>query len=147
MAVNKVKITTINSIISRASNLKTREEKIDYLRECNSLALRDVLKGSYDDSIQFILPEGEPPFEKADANRPPSSLLKMSKQFRFFVSGGPGERLPLAKIENMFITVLQSIHPDDAQLVILMKDKKVAERYKGLTKKIVSDAFPGLISK
>jgi hypothetical protein len=51
------------------------------------------------------------------------------------------------KVESMFIKVLEAIHPKDAEVVIAMKDKKFNGKYKGLTKKLVSDAFPGLISK
>ena len=147
MAVNKVRPSTIWAIVSKASNLRSREEKIDFLRENNSLALRDVLKGAYDDAIQFILPEGTPPYEKGDERAPAATLMKTSKQFRYFVSGGPGESLPKAKIETMFIGMLEGLHPDDAELIILMKEKQLHERFKGLTKKIVADAFPGLISK
>ena len=45
----------------------------------------------------------------------------------------------------MFIRLLESIDPEDAKLIILCKDKEFAGKYKGLTKKLVSDTFPGLI--
>ena len=34
----------------------------------------------------------------------------------------------------------------EAELVLLMKDKKLTGKYKGITKKLVSDAFPTLIN-
>jgi len=45
----------------------------------------------------------------------------------------------------MFIDMLEGIHPKDAELLILMKDKKSLA--KGITKKLVEEAFPKLIVK
>jgi len=134
-------------IFEEVGKAPTRKEKVDVLQQNNSLALRDVLKGAFDDSIEFILPEGEPPFKGDDApvghNR--SSLHLMSKRFRYFAKGGPGERLNPAKRERMFIELLESINENDAQIVIWMKEKKLSGKYKGLTKKLVQEAFPKLI--
>lgn len=147
MAVNKLKNPTIHEILKMVAKAATRAEKVAILKQYNCLALRDILKGSFDDQIQFLLPKGEPPFSPAPEANPPSSLYKMSKQFKYFAVGGPGERMLKAKVESKFISVLESIHPDDAKLVILMKDKKVAGKYKGLTPMIINEAFPNLISK
>ena len=147
MAINKVKGLTIHEMLTRVGECKTREEKINELREYNSLALRDVLKGGYDDTIQFILPSGAPPYKEANEKSPPNRLSRLTKQFRYFVVGGPGENMPQTRVETMYIRLLESIHPDDAKLVIAMKDKKLAGLYKGVTKKLVSEAFPGLIAK
>ena len=145
MAVNKIKNLTIHEILTRVGTRKTKEERIEVLKEYNCLALRDILKGGFDDEIQFLLPEGEPPYEPAPERNPPTTLHKMSKKFRYFAVGGPGERLPKARVEKMFIQVLEAIDPRDAKLVIAMKDKNLD--YRGLNKKLVSEAFPGLISK
>jgi hypothetical protein len=145
MAVNKIKNLTIHEILTRVGTRKTKEERIEVLKEYNCLALRDILKGGFDEEIQFLLPEGEPPYEPAPERNPPTTLHKMSKKFRYFAVGGPGERLPKARVEKMFIQVLEAIDPRDAKLVIAMKDKKLD--YRGLNKKLVSEAFPGLISK
>lgn len=147
MAVNKNKNLTIHEILTRVSTRQTKEERVAVLKEHNCLALRDVLKGGFDDTIQFILPEGEPPYEPAPEMNPPSTLYKMSKQFRYFAVGGPGERLPRARVEQMFIRVLESIHPKDAELVIAVKDKQLAGKYRGLSKKLVQETFPTLIVK
>jgi hypothetical protein len=45
----------------------------------------------------------------------------------------------------MFIDCLESLHPDEAELVILMKNKKLAGKYKGITKALVAEAFPSII--
>ena len=51
----------ISEILTKAGSLKTRKEKIEYLRINNSRPLRTILAGSYDPSRTFLLPEGEPP--------------------------------------------------------------------------------------
>lgn len=137
----------IHEIFDEVAKAPNRKEKTELLRKHNCLALRDVLKGAFDDTIQFILPDGEPPYEKdeAPAGHNNSSLHLMSKRFRYFAKGGPGERLPSHRREKMFIELLSSVHEKDAQIVVWMKDKKLEGKYKGLTKKLVQEAFPKLI--
>jgi hypothetical protein len=133
-------------ILEEAAKAPSRVEKQQVLQDNNCLALRDIIKGAYDDSIQFsLLPKGEPPFTPAE--EPTASLMDKSKTLRYFVKGGPGEKLPAAKREAMFIELLESIHPDDAQLVLWMKDKKLAQKYKGITKKLCQGVWDGLIRK
>ena len=147
MAVNKINNYRIDEILVKVGSAKTKAEKINILREYNTLALRNVLKGNFDDSIQFLIPTGAPPFKEANQNTPPSSLRKQSTKFRYFVVGGPGERMPKMKVEGMFIKLLEAIPPSEANVVILMKDKKLDTKFKGITKKTVEEAFPGLIVK
>jgi len=146
MAINKVTLT-LHEIFTRVANEKTREAKVKVLKQHNELFVRDVLKGSFDDAIEFILPSGAPPYEPCSSYNAPSHLRRQSKQFRYFAKGGPGEQMNVAKVERMFISLLEAIDPFDAKIVIAMKDKKLAGMYKGLTKKAVQEAFPNLISK
>jgi hypothetical protein len=46
------------------------------------------------------------------------------------------------KRESLFIDILQSVDPEDADLLVAMKEK--TSPYKGLTKEIVYAAFPEL---
>jgi len=133
-------------IFDEAAKAKTRDEKKEILLDYNCLALRDIVKGSYDDSIKFtLLPKGQPPYTPNP--EPKESLLEKSKTLRYFVTGGPGEKLNAVKRESMFIGLLESIHEKDAQLIIWMKDKKLAQKYKGITKQLCSGVWEGLIKK
>ena len=49
------------------------------------------------------------------------------------------------KRERIFIDLLESLHAKEAEVLVLAKDKKL--KYKGITGKLVSDAYPGLIRK
>ena len=46
------------------------------------------------------------------------------------------------KREQIFIGVLEAVHPKDAELMLGMINKK---SIKGVTKKVVEEAFPNLI--
>ena len=95
--------------------------------------LRNILKGSYDDTIVFNLPKGEPPYRKDEAPKgfEPSNLHKQSKRFKYFFKGGQGDNILAVRREKMFIDVLESLHPDEAELVLTMKEKKLMGKYSG----------------
>lgn len=145
MAVNKITNMRVDDIFDRVAEAKTRKEKIEVLRKYNNRGLRDVLKGAFDDSVQFNLPEGEPPYTRGSETSYGTTLLKQSKRFKYFVKARGQEKANL-KIERMYIRMLESLHPNEARIVLWMKDKELSGKYKGLTKKLASDAFPGLIS-
>ena len=94
-------------------------------------------------SLILNLPEGRPPF---NANKPesvPSTLRKEFRKFYLFVKGTEGERLPAYRREALFIQLLESVHPEDAEYILKMVAKKPPVRY--ITKKIVQEALPDLI--
>lgn len=144
MTVNKIKNMRVDDILQRVSEANTRKEKIEVLRAYDNRGLRDVLQGSFDDSIEFNLPKGEPPYNPGSEHTFGSTLIKQSKRFRYFAKT-PQRPKANAKVELIFIQMLESLHPGEAQIVIWMKDKNMDKKYKGLTKKLVQEAFPGLI--
>ena len=131
-------------ILEEFEKQESKQQRKEVLLKYGKIpAFTDVLRGTFDDSLQFTLPEGRPPFT---ANRPestPSTLRKQHKQFAYFVKGGPGDRMPAYKRENLFIRLLESIHPADAEIVLSMVAKQSPVKY--LTKKLVQEAFPNLI--
>lgn len=146
MAVNKIKNMRVDEIFNRVAEASTRKEKIEVLQRYNHRGLRDILKGAFDDSVQFNLPEGKPPYREGSERTYGTTLLKQSKKFHYFVKTGQRPKAG-PKIEIIFIRTLESLHPTEAQILVWMKDKDLSGKYKGLTKKLVSDAFPGLISE
>jgi len=142
MAITNPKL--VFEVIEEAVKAKTKNDKINMLKKYESAALKDILRGTYDDTIQFNLPEGEPPFTANDPHNTPSNLMKQHKQFGYFVKGGPGDSINQIKREMMFIRLLESIHPADAKLVCNMTDKV---KITGLTKAVVKEAFPNLIKE
>ena len=133
----------VHEVFEKFEKAKTRKEKIDILKANESYALRDILKGTFDPRIEWLLPKGEVPYTPAEAHSAPSNLLRKNVDFKYCVKGGPGTRLPAVKREKIFLGIVESIHPKDAELVCGMINKKLS--VKGLTPKIVEEAFPGLL--
>lgn len=140
--VNKVTYM-VYEIIEKVAAAKTREDKIIILRQYhNNWALKDILRGTYDDKIQWNLPGGKPPFDPADEHTHPSSLTQHNKKFMYFVKGLQGDQMTAVKREKIFLDIIETVHPKDAELMLGMINKK---SIKGVTKKIVEEAFPDLI--
>ena len=138
----------VSEVLELVAKTDSKKEKIEILRKHNSLELRDVLKGAFDDSVQFILPKGKPPIDENEKKKyDKTHLVHETKKFRYFVKGGPGEQVNALRRERMFVDVLYRIDSREADLICKMKDKELDGVYKGLTKKLVQEAFPGLIFK
>ena len=71
----------------------------------------------------------------------------MKNNFKYFAKGGAGDNMMPAKREKMFLGMLTVVHPDDAPLLVAMKDKKFQGLYKGVTKLAVQEAWPNLIKE
>jgi hypothetical protein len=71
-----------------------------------------------------------------------TSLRREYQNLYHFVKGG-NDTLSTIRREMMFINVLQGLHPKEAQLLILTKDKKLTDRYK-ITFENVKEAFPDI---
>ena len=129
-------------VIQEAQKKKKKDAKIKVLKDNESWALKDVLRGSYDMTVKWNVPDSKPPYTPNLGQSSPSNLLKLNRQFRFFVQGGEGDAMQKFKRERLFIELLESIDPEDAELVCGMIAKK---EIKGVKRNIVEEAFPGLL--
>lgn len=143
MAINLI----ISEVLEKANKAKNKKERIAILQEYNCMGLRDVLRGNFDDAIQWNLPEGEPPYTVMEGDNWISLTSSVPKTLKYFVVGGPGKGMLPARRERMFIQMLESSHPNDAKVIVAMKDKNLQSIYKNITKKLVQDVWPKLISK
>ena len=64
-----------------------------------------------------------------------SSIRKEYTKFYNFIKGG-NDGLSSLRRETMFINVLEGLHPLEAEILFLVKDKKLETKYK-ITKEIV----------
>lgn len=138
-------VKSVHEVIEEARKKRTKNEKIEVLRANESWALKDILRGTFDDSIRWNLPEGIPPYNANEAHSAPGNLLRENKKFAYFVAGGKGDKMMKAKREQIFIAILETVEPQDAELVVGMINKKMPVT--GITKATVQEAFPGLIVK
>ena len=138
------RVREIYEVFEEFSNAKARKDKINVLQKYSSVSLRDVLRGIFDDRVQWNLPSGTPPYTASHAESTPSSLLKQHLKFQYLVKGiKVADGLPSFKREKVFIDMLEVVHPEDAKILVSMINKK--SPVKGLTKKIVQEAYPNLI--
>lgn len=141
---NYAKKMEIYEILQKFEAAKNKQERVKVLQQNNIMPLLDVLRGTFDDSIQWNLPGGTPPYTPSSAETPPSSLLRQHRNFKYFVKGlQESSKLTPVRRERMFIDMLETVHPNDVEILVSMINKK--SPVKGLTKKIVEEAFPELI--
>lgn len=134
---------TLKEVLDKVAATATREEKAKVLKHYDTPHLRYFLKGAFDDTIEWLVPKGTPPYKPNNSKECEHVRSHIVKRFKFFVKGGPD--LKNTKREVMFIRLLEAIHPEDAKLIIMCKDKELVGKFKGLTKKLVSETFAGLI--
>lgn len=133
----------IYEVLEQAGKARSKADKVRILKENETWALKDVLRGSFDPKIKWLLPKGEVPYTPSPEHAAASNLLKQNTKFTYFVEGSQAAaELPAFKRERIFLGILEAIHPEDAKVLVRMINK---ETPKGITKNVVMEAFPGLI--
>jgi hypothetical protein len=149
--------TLISEVLQRVSNAKNKDEKVSILKEYKTLALTKVLLCNFAKNIHFVFPDGETPFTALDVPKGVEHQLlitehrmidKMIKKevnglTLYGCSGNTKPAVQQLKKEALWIQLLESLHSEEAELLDLVKDKKLTTRYK-ITKQNVVDAFPEL---
>lgn len=133
----------IAEILKKVSEVKKREEKIEMLRKYDSPVLRYILQLAYDPKIQWKLPEGKPPYKPAEFLDQESRLYQEARRLYLFLEGGNDNLKPI-KREMLFINLLESLAPADAELLCEVKEKRLP--HKNITPELVKEAFPGILS-
>lgn len=130
----------ISEIVSEAIKLKTNEEKIAHLQKHKSDTLRVILRLMYNtEQIEFLIPNVPPPWKKNGYKDVEGMLYKESRRLGIFVKGMGYDNLNQVKRENLFISLLEDIDDNDAELLCKMIQQKPL---KGLPKSVVVAAFP-----
>ena len=137
----------VSEVLAEAGKIVIREERIKFLRLNKSPGLTDILRIQYDDSIVSVLPLGAPSYKQDDAPKgyEYTILNKAYTQFKYFFKGPVANDMKPLKREGLFLNLLESLNPEEAELLIAAKDKKM--KSKGITKRLVNDTFPGLLVK
>lgn len=134
---------SISEILNKTTELKSKDEKINWLRKNESQPLRTVLRLMYDERVEFLVPNTPPPWKKNAYVGVEGMLYKEARRLRIFVKGGGYEGLDQIKRESLFISLLEDIDNNDAELLCQMIAQKPI---KGLTKKTIEEAFPNLFN-
>ena len=160
-------------VLDLVSKQRSKAKKIEVLKMYEHVSLKATLIWNFDESIISMLPEGEVPYsgfeDQASSNGTLSTKISEEvrrmhetdsfsmgssdknghttirrefKNFYHFIKGG-NDSMNSVRRETMFINILEGLHPLEADVVCLCKDKKLSERYK-ITKEIVSEAYPDI---
>ena len=131
----------LNEVLQKVSNAKTKAQKIKLLQEYNSPALRQILIANFDESVVSMLPEGDVPFEKNEApeGTEHTKLVHEYRKLYLFFKGGAN--VSQTRRETLFIQLLEGLQEGEAEVLCLMKDKKIGKRWK-ITRQCVEEAFP-----
>jgi hypothetical protein len=130
----------ISEIIENAGKLATPVEKAQYLRDHDNETLRYILELAFYPGVRWELPEGSPPYKPTSYLDQEGRLYQESRTLSMYLLGNNPE-LGKVKREMLFIGLLESLHPKDAQLLIAVKDRRVT----GIDAEVINLAFPGLI--
>lgn len=131
-----------SEIFEKFETLPSRAEKILYLQKVSNAPFIEFLNGAFNPNIQFDapIPDYRPSFD------PPGLSMtyldaEMQRLYRFVV-GHPRRPANLSdkKKSELLLVVLESLHKDEAKLLVDLLTKKV--KIKGLTPKLVHEAFP-----
>ena len=160
-------------VLTLISKLSSDDKKVEVLQKYKDASLKSILIWNFDDSIISNLPEGIVPYSNVGQQNSFSGTLtgkiddavsKMSElgsnslgsqdqgfstirkeytRFYNFIKGG-NDKLSSMRRETMFINILEGLHPLEAEILCLTKDKKLQTKYK-IAKENVSNACPEIL--
>ena len=143
MAVNDATYNlSFHEILTKVNNAKDKPKKLEVLKKYDTNELRMFLKGAFSEKLEWLLPEGKPPYTPNDAPvGTEHTWLKqeVKRMFHFLKGGNP--QLSQMKRDNMFIQMLEGLSKEEAELLIWAKDNELNKHYKGLTSNLVKEAF------
>ena len=127
--------------VAAASSIGSRKK---VLLENESEPLKEILRYAFHPDIKFALPPGKPPFKTIGSpdEYNPTYLYPNIRKFYLYIEGGH-DGLTQLRREQLFIQMLEGLHPKEAEVVIQIKDKKL--NYRGLTYKLVKTTFPEIL--
>jgi len=160
-------------VLDLVSKQRSAAKKVEALKKHEHVSLKMLFIWNFDESVISVLPPGEVPFSSYEEQTSSSGTLSKKidlatrkmyetgsfsigtsdqqgrttirrecKNFYHFIKGG-NDSMNGIRRESMFINLLQGLHPLEAELICLVKDKNLESKYK-ITKDIVSQAYPDI---
>jgi len=155
-------------VLELASKQRSNAKKVEVLKTYEHDSLKTIFIWNFDDTVISLLPDGEVPYANADEQsvyagtlsenlareaaggesatgqdlngRGRTSLRREYQNLYHYVKGG-NDTLSTIRREMMFINLLQGLHPKEAEVLILTKDKRLANKYK-ISMDNVKEAYP-----
>lgn len=138
-----------HEVFSEVDKLESFHDRVAYLRENASFAVKTILQCNFAPTIGLDLPEGSPPYRKdvMPADLTPARIdkaIKVLGKIAIFPGQAPAKGLEGMKKQTLFINLLESINEDDAEAILLMKEKQLTTKYPTIDETLVKTAFPEL---
>ena len=140
-----------HTLFSQVGAEKSVKKKVSMLQENDTPNLRALLRAAYDKRITWSVPDSKPPYDENEAEDwedAPMRLFDESMRLGRFAlfDGNPtnqARNLTRMQRETQFIGVLQGLHKTEAQILVDILKRKI--NYKGITPRLVGEAFPELL--
>ena len=134
----------IHEVLELASKQRSKAKKIEILQEYSSDALKTLFIWNFDDTVISLIPEGDVPYKENEVpvGTDHTSLRREYKHLYNFVKGG-NDSLSSLRRETMFIQILEGLHPEEAKVLCLVKDKALQSKYK-ITYDVAQQAYPDI---
>ena len=139
----------VHELLEAVDAERVKSKKLDILRAHGEDSFKMTMIWNFDESVVSMLPEGSVPYQpvesdvQADREKglPQRSTIRNSaRQFYRFVKGGD-DQLNKIKRESIFINILETLPPPEAEILVLVKDKALNTKY-NITKELVAEAYP-----
>ena len=148
-AVKRVKLPPnpfIHEIFELVSEQRTKAKRVEILKEYRDDSVTAVLIWNFDQRVQSAVPDGQVPFEPNDVpvGTDHTSLRREWKTLYHFIKGG-NPTLSGLRRESMFIQLLEGLHPKEAEIICLVKDKNLKSEYPKITLDVVKEAYPDIV--
>ena len=134
----------MHEILELVDEQKTKAKKVSILKEYRDDALTAILIWQFDDSVQSAMPEGQVPYKpnEVPVGTDHTSLRREWKTLYHFIRGG-NDGLNNLRRETMFVQMLEGLHPQEAEIICLVKDKRLTDKYI-VTLAQVQEAYPDI---
>ena len=132
----------VSELFKAVHGKKDKKGKADLLSQYKRDDVKALLIWNFDKEIRSAIPEGDVPFKKNEAPINSGGHTRLVHEWRTlynYIRGG-NDQLSQMKRENMFIQLLESLHESEAELLLLVKDKKLQTKYR-ITRALVEEVF------
>ena len=133
----------MHEVLQKVSNAKTKAQKVKLLEGYNTPALRAILIANFDESVISMLPDGEVPYKKNEAPEGTEHTLLAQEYRKLYLFFKGGANISQTRRETLFIQLLEGLHKGEAEVLCLVKDKRIGKRWK-ITRQCVEQAFPSI---
>ena len=133
----------VSELFKAVHGAKNKTLKSKILGENKRDDVKALLIWNFDKEIRSAIPEGEVPYKKNEAPINSGGHTRLVHEWRTlynFIKGG-NDSLSQMKRETMFIQLLESLHESEAELLLLVKDKKLQSKYR-ITRNLVEEVYP-----